>query len=173
MYYWYNCIPKISQTVHYTDWTLLAWAEERRGPRSREPPFPSVQAVPKSRDPQFRLLKASATLPRAHSRRLAHRNERPWAMLRTPLSTAPGSHTSPNDRKAQCSNVTVQKKEGQYSLCMLYDNECLQSPSPKTKTDTGVGSIPLCRLINFAKCFLDCFKVFQDFKRCIRLSLQI
>lgn len=74
--------------------------------------------------------------------------------------------------KHNCSNVT-NEKEGQYSLCMLYDNECLQSPSPKTKIYTGVDSIPLCRLINFAKCFLDCLKIFQDFKRCIRLSLQI
>lgn len=74
--------------------------------------------------------------------------------------------------KHNCSNVPIQK-EGQYSLCMLYDKECLQSPSPRTETYTGGGRVPLRRLSGFAECFLDCLKLFQDFKRCIRLSLQI
>lgn len=64
-------------------------------------------------------------------------------------------------------------KEGQYCLCMLYGEECLQPPSAKTKGYAGVDRVPLCTLTTLLSAFLDCLKFFQDFKRCIRLSLQI
>lgn len=123
--------------------------------------FSLVQPVYKSSDPGYKCLLSRETLPQIDSKLIGHLS--PVLLCSALLPLPAPLQLFLTVVKHNCSNVATQK-EGQYSLCMLYDNECLQSPSPKTKIYTGVDSIPLCRLTNFAKCFLDCLKFFKILK---------
>lgn len=159
MYSWYNCTPKISQTVHYTNWTLLFRERRKDGASFHESHFPSRPACCSVSRPKTQLPLGLTPGSRAA-----------WLAGLVPRAAAPGSAVLPDCGEAQSQ---LQSEEGRSVQSMhVVNSECLQAP-PRDEICTGVDRIPLCRLTNFAKCFLDCLKFFQDFKRCIRLSLQI
>lgn len=126
MYYWYNCTPKTSRAVHYTNRPPASVSTGKAGPTqsgaslSLSSPFPNPRTQGSSFHRQVKL--------RLRWLKGVRSRERPRAQLGAGALCGPGPLPLPLTERSTAA-AAGQFRGRRPSLCMSSGNECLQSPS--------------------------------------------